>query len=151
MVSTKKLIKMAKKWQKFAATQRKRILFPKEVENVNEDRFAFNTPTTSSTKQDNGCFVVYSADQQRFRIPLNYLNNEIFKELLKMSEEEFGLPSEGPIILSVDGKILEYIIGMIQRGLAGDIQKALLMSVAITSCSLPSAHQEMRNCQLLVY
>ncbi|GAA0142711.1 hypothetical protein LIER_03546 [Lithospermum erythrorhizon] len=151
MVSTKKLIKMAKKWQKFAATQRKRILFPKEEENVNEDRFDFNTPTTSSTKADNGCFVVYSADQQRFRIPLNYLNNEIFKELLNMSEEEFGLPSEGPIILPVDGKLLDYIIGMIQRGLAGDIQKALLMSLAITSCSLPSVHQESRNCQLLVY
>ncbi|GAA0142706.1 hypothetical protein LIER_03543 [Lithospermum erythrorhizon] len=151
MISTKKLVKMAKKWQNFAATQRKRILFPKATYNVNEDSFSSSTPTSSSTKADNGCFVVYSADQQRFSIPLHYLYNEIFKELLNMSEEEFGLPSEGPIILPVDGKLLEYIIGMIQRGLAGDIQKALLISVAITSCSLPSAHQELRNCQLLVY
>ncbi|GAA0176398.1 hypothetical protein LIER_29400 [Lithospermum erythrorhizon] len=151
MISTKKLVKMAKKWQKFAATQRRRILLPKDLRNMSEDRFSSSAPTTSSTKADHGCFTVYSSDQLRFKISLNYLNNEIFKELLQMSEEEFGLPSEGPIILPVDAKLLDYIIEMIQRGISGDIQKALIMSVAITRCSQPSMHQELRSCQLLVY
>ncbi|GAA0178423.1 hypothetical protein LIER_29832 [Lithospermum erythrorhizon] len=142
MISTKKLVKMAKKWQKFTATQRRRILLPKDLGNMSEDRFSSSSPTTSSTKADHGCFAVYSSDQLRFEVPSNYLNNEIFKELL---------PSEGPIILPVDAKLLDYIIEMIQRGISGDIQKALIMSVAITRCSLPSMHQEFTSCQLLLY
>ena len=48
---------------------------------------------------DKGHFVVYTTDKRRFVVPLMYLNNEIFRELLKMSEDEFELPNDGPITL----------------------------------------------------
>lgn len=78
---------------------------------------------------DKGHFVVYTADQIRFMIPLLCLNSEIFRELLKLSEEEFGLPGDRPLALSCDAIILEYIVKLIQRGASKDVEKALLMSV----------------------
>ncbi|KAK0581809.1 hypothetical protein LWI29_018245 [Acer saccharum] len=47
---------------------------------------------------EKGLFVIYTFDQKRFVIPLAYLSNVIFRELLKLSEEEFGLSSDEPII-----------------------------------------------------
>ncbi|MBA0766502.1 hypothetical protein Gotri_015536 [Gossypium trilobum] len=64
MVSTKILIRMARKWQKLAAIGRRRI---------------------TSSLVDKGHFVIYTIDQKRFVIPLAYLRNTIFVELLKMS------------------------------------------------------------------
>ncbi|KAG2303882.1 hypothetical protein Bca52824_032533 [Brassica carinata] len=58
-----------------------------------------STSTSSSTAVEKGCFVVYTADKARFAFPLSYLSNSIFQELFKISEEEFGLPSGGPITL----------------------------------------------------
>ncbi|KAL6963634.1 hypothetical protein U1Q18_034641 [Sarracenia purpurea var. burkii] len=78
MISSKKLLKMARKWQKLATISRKRISFPRTKGHFDE-----------------GHFVVYTADQRRFVIPLAYLNTELFRELLKMAEEEYGLPSHG--------------------------------------------------------
>ena len=89
MISAKKLIKLAKKWQKLAALRRKRIALPQM------DRSSCST----SEMADKGHFVVYSADQKRFLLPLNYLNNKIVRELLKLAEEEFGLPTNGPLIV----------------------------------------------------
>ncbi|KAF8013402.1 hypothetical protein BT93_I1296 [Corymbia citriodora subsp. variegata] len=96
MISTKKLIQMARKWQK-------------------------------------GHFVVYTADNRRFVISLLYLGNDIIRELFRISEEEFGIPNSGPIRLPIDASSMEYIISLISRGLAKDLENALLMS--ITSCS----------------
>ncbi|WOH13553.1 hypothetical protein DCAR_0833063 [Daucus carota subsp. sativus] len=53
MITPKKLLKLARKWQKQATLSRKR-----------------------------GHFVVYSADQRRFVILIVYLQNKIFRELL---------------------------------------------------------------------
>ena len=78
---------------------------------------------------DKGHFVVYTADQRRFMIPLSCLNSEIFRELLKLSEEEFGLPVDRPLTLSCDAVILEYVVRLIQRGASKDVEKASLMSV----------------------
>ncbi|KAF2294244.1 hypothetical protein GH714_008550 [Hevea brasiliensis] len=53
-----------------------------------------NTDTTScstSPISKKGHFVVYSADQKRFLLPLKYVNNEIIRELFNMAEEEFAL------------------------------------------------------------
>ncbi|KAJ0233676.1 hypothetical protein HA466_0280260 [Hirschfeldia incana] len=70
MLNTKKLLKMAKKWQQRAALQRKRI--------------SFQRSTTSSPAAEKGCFVVYTVDKARFSLPISLLSNSVFQELLKI-------------------------------------------------------------------
>ena len=132
MINPKKLIKMARKWQKIVAMKRKRISLPRT------DQVLDAEGCSTSGVVDKGHFVVYSSDKRRFVIPLVYLNNEIFRELLQMSEEEFGIQSEGPIILPCDSVFMEYVISFIQRGVAKDLERALIMSIALSSCSASS-------------
>ncbi|KAH0693619.1 auxin-responsive protein SAUR68-like [Solanum tuberosum] len=145
ILSAKKLIKMARKWQKFAAMQRKRISFPRNGSDVD------SCTTSSSSIFEKGHFVVYTIDQARFVVPLAYLENEVIRQLLNMSEEEFGLSSGGPITLPCDSAFMDYIISLIKKGIAaGDLHKALLLSIPSSSCSTSSLHQESGNQQLLV-
>ncbi|KAH0679742.1 hypothetical protein KY284_020827 [Solanum tuberosum] len=145
MLSAKKLIKMARKWQKFAAMQRKRISFPR---NASE---ADSCSTSSSSIVEKGHFVVYTADQARFVVPLAYLENEVIRQLLSMSEEEFGLPRGGPITLPCDSAFMSYIISLIKKGVAaGDLHRAVLLSIPSCCCSTSSLHQESGKLQLLV-
>lgn len=65
-----------------------------------------------------GHFVVYTTDKSRFVIPLRYLNTNVFRELLRMSEDEFGLPTDGPITLLCDSSLMGYLINMVERGLS---------------------------------
>ncbi|XP_031128446.1 auxin-responsive protein SAUR68-like [Ipomoea triloba] len=142
MISSKKLIKLAKRWQKFAAIRRKRISFSRQ----NDD--ADSCSTSAVTK---GHFAIYTADQKRFVVPLSYLENDIIRQLLNMSEEEFGIPSDGPITLPCDAAFLDYIISLLSRGLSKELENALLISVTSYRCSLGSLHQEgLRNQELLV-
>ncbi|KAL3567605.1 hypothetical protein D5086_030256 [Populus alba] len=60
MISAKKLVKLAKKWQKLAALRRKRITLP-QME---------TSSCSASEMADKGHFVVYSADHKRFLLPL---------------------------------------------------------------------------------
>ncbi|XP_057997793.1 auxin-responsive protein SAUR68-like [Hevea brasiliensis] len=83
MISPKKLIKIARKWQRRSAMRRNRISFPK----INTNRNAKSSNTSTSTTTGN--FVIYTRDQKRFTVPQAYLNNNIMKELLKMSEEVY--------------------------------------------------------------
>uniref|UniRef100_M1BZK7 Auxin-induced SAUR n=3 Tax=Solanum tuberosum TaxID=4113 RepID=M1BZK7_SOLTU len=145
MISAKKLIKMARKWQKFAVKQRKRISFPRSS-NYNDAESC----STSYTVVGKGHFVVYTTDQKRFVVPLSYLQHEVIGQLLHMSEEEFGLLSDGPITLPCDELFMNYIISLIKSGVAADIQNALLVSVASSRCSSVSYLHEQRNPQLLV-
>lgn len=85
-----------KKWQN--KVRMKRIIFPLG---------------TSSTSK--GYFVVYTIDNRRFVVPLEYLNNTIFKELLRMSEEEFGLPGNRPITLPCDSIFMDYVISFLRQ------------------------------------
>nr|XP_016441489.1 PREDICTED: auxin-responsive protein SAUR68-like [Nicotiana tabacum] len=133
---------MARRWQKFAANQRKRISFPRSDYNDAENC------STSSSVVAKGHFVVYTIDQKRFVVPLAYLQHEVIRQLLHMSEEEFGLPSDGPITLPCDALFLNYIISLIRRGVTVDLQNALLVSVASSRCS---SVLEQRNPQVLVY
>ena len=145
MISTKKLIKMARKWQKFAAMQRKRISFPRNVSDAD------SCSMSSSSTVEKGHFVVYTVDQARFVIPLVYLENEIIRKLLNMSEEEFGLLNGGPITLPCDSAFMDYIILLIKKGItAGDLHNALLLSIPSSCCSTSSLHQESGIQQLLV-
>ncbi|KAJ9129116.1 hypothetical protein P3X46_034107 [Hevea brasiliensis] len=144
MISPNKLIKLARKWQRTTAIRRKRISFPRICSNQNAD-----CSTTSSIGKGN--FVIYTNDHKRFTIPIAYLNNNIIKELLKMSEEVFGLPSGGPIELPCDAVFMEYMVSLIKRGLSKDIEKALLMSIESNCCSLSVGfHQGHTGQQLLI-
>ena len=143
MISAKKLIKMARKWQKFAVNQRKRISFPRS--NFNDAESC----STSSSIVAKGNFVVYTIDQKRFVVPLAYLQHEVIRQLLHMSEE-FGLPSDGPITLPCDALFMNYIISLIRRGVSTDFQNALLVTVASSRCSSASYLQEQRHLELLV-
>ncbi|XVE48774.1 hypothetical protein DITRI_Ditri01bG0029500 [Diplodiscus trichospermus] len=105
---------MARKWPKNAAIGRKSI--------------------SSSGTSNKGHFVIYTMDKRRFIIPLAYLCNNIFLELLKMSEEEFGL-SSGPILLSCDSVFMNSVVLLIQQGLAKDLDKDVLNSLNTYSYS----------------
>ncbi|KAF2294243.1 hypothetical protein GH714_008534 [Hevea brasiliensis] len=85
MISAKKLLKLARKWQKAAAIWPRRIELPQAMGNTD------TTNCSTSPISKKGHFVVYSADQKRFLLPLKYVNNEIIRELFNMAEEEFAL------------------------------------------------------------
>ncbi|EOA38669.1 hypothetical protein CARUB_v10010606mg [Capsella rubella] len=139
MMNTKKLMKMAKKWQQRAALSRKRISFQR----------SFSTASSSTTAAEKGCFVVYTSDKIRFSFPISYLSNSVFQELLKISEEEFGLSTGGPITLPFDSVFLEYLIKLIQRRIDGDTEKALLMSISSARCSLQQQEQSSQHLLVL--
>ncbi|VVA92957.1 unnamed protein product [Arabis nemorensis] len=139
MMNTTKLIKMAKKWQQRAALKRKRISFQRSI-----------STTSSSTAAEKGCFVVYTADNTRFAFPISYLSNCVFQEILKIAEEEFGIPSGGPITLPFDSVFLEYLIKLIERRMDGDTEKALLMSISSARCSLQQQEQHCHTTQQLL-
>ena len=146
MISPKKLMKMARKWQKVVAMKRKRISLPRADLVLDADC------CSTSVVADKGHFVVYSSDRRRFVIPLAYLNNEIFTELLQMSEEEFGIQSEGPIILPCDSALMDYAISFIQHGVAKDLERALIMSITSSNCSSSAYfHQGQSNEPLLLH
>ncbi|KAF7847412.1 hypothetical protein BT93_L2993 [Corymbia citriodora subsp. variegata] len=129
MISPKHLVKIARKWQRVAAMRRKRISFPR----VDGDE---------EVLAHRGHFVVYSIDRKRFVFPIRFLNNCVFRELFKLAEEEFGLPSNGPITLPCDAMFINYAVSMIQRHANVEIEKALLMSITANTCSLSySLHQ----------
>ncbi|XP_057990639.1 auxin-responsive protein SAUR66-like [Hevea brasiliensis] len=145
MISPKKLIKIARKWQRRTAMRRNRISFPK----ISTNRNAKSSNTSTSTTTGN--FVICTRDQKRLTVPLAYLNNNIMKELLKMSEEVYGLSSEGPIKLPFDAVFMEYVVSIIKKGLVKDIEKALLMSMEASCCSTSIClHQGHTSQQLLI-
>ncbi|KAL8139548.1 hypothetical protein V2J09_005569 [Rumex salicifolius] len=78
MISTKKLVKMARK---------KKISFPMNNNHLKKVQLV----------EEKVHFVVYTTNERRFALPLAYLQSEIFGELLRMAEEEFGLATDGPI------------------------------------------------------
>ena len=132
MISTNKLIKMARKWRKLAAASKKRISWPRSVANE-------------------GHFVVYTTDGRRFMIPLAYLKSEVFIELFRIAEEEYGVTSSGPITLPCDSKFMEYVISVVQRCAPQELEQALMMS--LTSCrhsALLQEHQEQSSSHLLI-
>ena len=150
MISPKKLMKMARKWQRMAALSRKRISFPSRNKNLDN----VESCTTSFSVVDKGHFVVYTTDDRRFVMPLEYLNHNILRELFRMSEEEFGLSSDGPIRLPCDAVFMEYVIKLIRRGVAKDLEKALLKSIETSLCySLPasSLHQGLTSQPIPVF
>ncbi|KAM7268707.1 hypothetical protein ACFE04_010873 [Oxalis oulophora] len=70
----------------------------------------------SPSMANKGHFVVYSTDGSRFMIPLIYLKNDIFRDLLRMSEEEFGWSCDGPIKFPCDASFMKDVISVVERG-----------------------------------
>ncbi|KAI5668143.1 hypothetical protein M9H77_18014 [Catharanthus roseus] len=129
MISTRKLVRLARKWQKKAAIGRKRISY----ENTSTSACSFSSPMA-----EKGHVVVYTDDQKRYSFPISYLNNYIFKELLRMAEEEFGLPKDGPITIPCEAAFMDYLVSLIQKRATTEIEKALLMSISSCRCSSSS-------------
>ncbi|WOL08057.1 auxin-responsive protein SAUR36-like [Canna indica] len=76
-----------------------------------------NAGSSSSTAvAPNGHFAVYTREGQRFVIPIDYLKSNIFVELFRLFEEEFGLPAGGrPITLPCDATFLEHVVASHKR------------------------------------
>lgn len=119
------MIKMAKKWQRLTSLRKQR-------------RNGDIADTESSiSRAEKGHFVVYTVDQTRFVFPIVYLSSHIFRELFKMSEEEFGLPRDGPITLPCDAVFMNYVVFLIKRRvITEEMERALLMSMATLQCSV---------------
>ncbi|CAA6663261.1 unnamed protein product [Spirodela intermedia] len=112
MVTAKRLLQMARKWHRIA---------------VAGDEGSPRPNRPSSSAPSKGSFVVYSRDGGRFVVPLAYLNTFIFRELLEMSEEEFGLPSDGPIVMPCDAAVM------------AQAEKAIIGAIAGSRCCSSAA------------
>ena len=123
MVSAKRLVQMAKKWQRMAALARKRITSPaKETQ---------GSPCSTSSVASKGHCVVYSADGRRFEVPLAYLGTAIFGELLSLSQEEFGFAGDdGRITLPCEAAVMEYVMCLLRRNASEEVEAAFLTSIA---------------------
>ncbi|XP_039126744.1 auxin-responsive protein SAUR36-like [Dioscorea cayenensis subsp. rotundata] len=103
----------------------------------------FNDCSTSYVAEK-GHFNVYTSEGKRFMVPLAYLDNNIFKELLRISEEEFGLPGDGPITLPCDAASMEYVLSLLRRGVSKEMEMQLLSSIFIScqsACSMLPVEQ----------
>ncbi|KAJ4963761.1 hypothetical protein NE237_023700 [Protea cynaroides] len=94
-----------------------------------------STKHGSNSVAHKGNFVVYTIDSKRFVIPLECLSSSIFRELLRMSEEEFGFPSNRPITLPCDSIFMEFLVSLIRGCLSIDKEYAFLLSVSTGRCS----------------
>ncbi|KAJ4774929.1 hypothetical protein LUZ62_016526 [Rhynchospora pubera] len=91
-----------------------------------------------------GHFVVYTLDETRFEIPLEYLNSGIIGLLFKFSQEEFGYTAGGPITLACDSMFMEYAIDLVRRGVSEEVERAVAKLFFFPSsqpCSLPSKRE----------
>ncbi|KAK9129306.1 hypothetical protein Sjap_009793 [Stephania japonica] len=145
MIEAKKLMKMARKWQKAAAIGRIRRI------SLRRSNSKHAKGRCGEVVADKGHFVVYTIDKKRFVIPLKFLSSDIFKELFRMSAEEFGLPGNGPITLPCDSVFMEYVVWLVRGHVSKDLESALLMSLATGRCCSSSIlSQSNDTCQPLV-
>ncbi|KAE8668972.1 putative SAUR-like auxin-responsive protein family [Hibiscus syriacus] len=106
---------------------------------------------STSSAVEKGHSVVYSVDQKRFLLPLEYLKNKIVMELFDLAEEEFGLPGDGVLTLPCDANFMEYVIALIKRKPSKEVEKALILSVAASSCSSSYLYQQEVSQQFPIY
>ncbi|KAI4367366.1 hypothetical protein MLD38_023111 [Melastoma candidum] len=127
MISSKKLLHLARKWRMAAETGRKRI----SLRRTGSKKNSGDSKEAPVIKK--GHFAIYTTDGGRFEVPLSYLASGVIRELFDAAEEEFGIPGEGPIVLPIDASSMEYMMSMIRRGLGSDQEAVLLAS--FTRCS----------------
>ncbi|KAI9182102.1 hypothetical protein LWI28_022100 [Acer negundo] len=112
------------------------------VERISLPRATAKVDVESCSKAslaEKGHFVFYTFDRKCFVIPLAYLSNDIIRELLKLSEEEFGLSSDEPITLPCDAAFMTCVVSLIKRGAAKGLDKAFLDSIITRSCTCSAA------------
>ncbi|KAM0861373.1 hypothetical protein ACQ4PT_045921 [Festuca glaucescens] len=143
MVNAKRLAQLAKKWQRMAAMGRKRI-----TQTTTAKRAAEECHTTTSVPLKGHC-ILYT--RVRFEVPLAYLSNAVFSELLRMSHEEFGFSGsdDGRITLPCDAAVMEYAMCLLRRDASVEVVKAFLSSIVrpcrfdcglMASCVVLSQH-----------
>ncbi|CAA6663257.1 unnamed protein product [Spirodela intermedia] len=93
----------------------------------------------SCSAPSKGTFVVYSRDGGRFVVPLVYLDIPVFRELLEISKEEFGLPGDGPIVIPCDAALMSQVVAALSRRAPREAEKALLCTIAVARCSSSSS------------
>ncbi|KAJ4965779.1 hypothetical protein NE237_017628 [Protea cynaroides] len=108
-MNPKGLVEMVKRWHKLAVLGTKRVFFSRSAERMVSDK---------------GHFAVYAGDGSRFEVPLHFLQEPIFIELLKMRATEFGFGCNGPIMLPCDGDLVDSVLSHLRYG-----QKALCCSL----------------------
>ncbi|KAK3138304.1 hypothetical protein QOZ80_5AG0367140 [Eleusine coracana subsp. coracana] len=121
MISSKRITQLAKKWQMMAALGRKHLTWGTAKES-NE---------CGASVAGRGHCVVYTTDGKRFEVPLVYLGNKVFEELLWMSQEEFGYAIDGRILLPCDAATMEYALCLLRRSVSSEVEKAFLSTVAV--------------------
>ncbi|KAJ9130954.1 hypothetical protein P3X46_033918 [Hevea brasiliensis] len=65
-----------------------------------------------------GCLAILvgqGEEQQRFVIPVIYINHPLFIQLLKEAEEEYGFDQKGPITIPCHVEEFRNVQGMIDR------------------------------------
>ncbi|XWS61398.1 hypothetical protein CRYUN_Cryun07bG0122900 [Craigia yunnanensis] len=65
-----------------------------------------------------GCLAVLvgqGEEQQRFVIPVIYINHPLFMQLLKEAEEEYGFDQKGPITIPCHVEEFRNVRGMIDK------------------------------------
>ena len=123
MISAKRLVQMAKKWQRMAALARKRLT-------TTPGKEADGSCGASTSVAVKGHCVVYSSDGRRFEVPLEYLGTAVFSELLSMSQEEFGFAGDdGRITLPCDAAVMEYVMCLLRRDASEEVVRAFLSSI----------------------
>ncbi|CAL9776477.1 unnamed protein product [Musa acuminata subsp. burmannicoides] len=78
----------------------------------------YRSPTAvlgSTVVSGRGHFAVYTREGRRFVVPIAYLKSNIFQELFRMSEEEFGVPvGDRPITLPCDAAFMEHVVASLR-------------------------------------
>ncbi|KAL4186544.1 hypothetical protein AMTRI_Chr09g14610 [Amborella trichopoda] len=129
MINSKRILEIARKWQKQAMRQRKRTSLKTTSEEV-------------GPVADEGHFVIYTTDGSRFVIPLAFLNRPIFRELLLMAKEEFGFVGSNPLRVPCEALVMEYIVCLLRKNASKELDKALAyMASCRTSLASLSLHQ----------
>lgn len=108
---------MATKWQRQLKLEEKRTLLQRSKSFINSN--------TSPAVADKDHFVVCTMGYRRLVIPVPYLYSDIFRALLRMSEEEFGLPKDGLIMFPCDSFFLEYVVSTSCRSLSSSLHQGL--------------------------
>ncbi|KAJ1263600.1 hypothetical protein BS78_09G198200 [Paspalum vaginatum] len=120
MISSKSITQLTKKWQRMTSLGRKHLIWETEKE----------SDECCASVAGKGHCVVCTVDGRRFEVPLAYLGNKVFEELLRMSQEEFG--GDGRITLPCDSSTMEYAMCLLRRNVSADVEKAFLSTMEVT-------------------
>ncbi|CAM0952813.1 unnamed protein product [Alopecurus aequalis] len=128
MITPKRLVQQARKWQQLYAALGKGRLTTTTKAAIK----GANLRGAASAIADKGHCIVYTAGGERFEVPLSYLGTTVFGELLRMSEDEFGFASEEDrITLPCDAAVMAYVMCLLRRKPSEEVEKAVLSSVVV--------------------